>query len=71
METKLDRVVGMFKCAASLNVAYGFALKNVEDGTCRYYYAHKSNTLMKRSKLVATKEGLVKNKNVFNNSDVI
>ena len=58
------------KCAAKLNFAFGFVLKDV-DGICRYYYAHENNTLMERSKLVATKEDLVKIKNVLSNTDVV
>ena len=68
---KLDTVFEKLKCAVKLNVAFAFVLKNVEDGTCRYYYAHENNTMMERSKLVATKEDLVKIKNVLNNIDMI
>ena len=39
---KLVRVIDKLKCAAKLNVSFGFVLKNVEDGTCRYYYAHEN-----------------------------
>ena len=42
------------ECAAKVSLAFGFVLKNVEDGTCRYFYAHENNTLMERSKLVCT-----------------
>ena len=37
----LDVVFGSLKCAIKLNVAVGFGLKNVEDGSCRYYYANE------------------------------
>ena len=46
-------------------------LKNVEDGTCRNNYAHENNTLIERSKHVATNGDLVKIKNVCSNTDVI
>ena len=59
------------KCAAKLNVAFGFVLKNVEDCSCRYYYAHENNTLMEKSKLVATTEDLTKINNLLSNTDVI
>ena len=49
---KLDLVFSGLKCAAKVNLAFGFVLKNVEDGSCRFFYAHKNNTLMERSKLV-------------------
>ena len=53
---KLDLVFKGVKCAAKVNLALGFVLKNVEDGSCRYFYAHENNTLMERSKLVSTRE---------------
>ena len=31
------------KCAAKVDLAFGFVLKNVEDGSCRYSCAHKRN----------------------------
>ena len=71
LSKKLDTVFEKLKCAAKLSIAFGFVLKNVEDGACRYYYAHENNTVMERSKLVATKEGLVKVKNVLSNIDLI
>ena len=71
MNEKLDAVFDTLKCAAKLNMAFGFVLKNVEDGSCRYYYAHENNTLLDRSKLVATKEDLSKIKTILSNSDVI
>ena len=51
---KLDLVIKGLECAAEVNLAFGFVLKNVEDGSCRYFYAHENNTLMERSKLVCT-----------------
>ena len=71
LRQKLDTRFQKFKCAAKFNVAFGSVLKNVADGTCRYYSAHENNTSMERSKLEATKEGLVKITSVLSNSDVI
>ena len=68
---KLDTVFESLKCSAKLNVSFGLELEIVEDGTCQFYYAHGNNTLMDRSKLVATNGDLVKIKNVLNNTDVI
>ena len=48
------------KCAAKLNVTFGFLLKNIEKFSCRYYYGHENITLFKRSKTVATIEDLTK-----------
>ena len=68
---KLDVVFSSLKCAAKLNVAIGFLFKTVEEGSCRYHYAHENNTRMERSKLVATTEDLTKIKNLLTNTDVI
>ena len=34
---KLDIVIDSLKRAANLNVAFGFAMKNVEDWNCQFY----------------------------------
>ena len=51
---KLDLVFKGLECPAKVNLAFGFVLKNIEDRSCRYFYAHENNTLMERSKLVCT-----------------
>ena len=51
---KLNYVFKELKCAAKVNFAFKFVLKNVEDGSCRYFYAHENNTFMEMSKLVCT-----------------
>ena len=48
------------KRAAKLNVAFGFFLKNIKDGTFRFYYAHENINLMGRSKSMETEKALVK-----------
>ena len=65
----LDVVFGSLRCAAKLNVAFSVVLKNVEDGSCKYYYAHGNNTLWERPKLVATLEDLTKIKKLQSNTD--
>ena len=52
LNDKLDYVFKELKCAAKVNIAFGFALKNIEDGMCRYFYAHENNTFMEKAKLV-------------------
>ena len=47
---KIDVVFNSLKCAAKLNVAFGFVLKNVENGSCRYDYAQDNFTLLEKSK---------------------
>ena len=51
---KLDYVFKELNCAAKVNFAFGFVLKNIEDGMCTYFYAHENNTIMERAKLVCT-----------------
>ena len=43
---KLDYVFKELKWAARVNIPFGFVLKNVENGLCRYFYAHENNTVM-------------------------
>ena len=52
LNDKLDYVFKELKCAAKVNLAFGLVLKNIEDGMCRYFYAHENNTIMETSKLV-------------------
>ena len=54
LNDKLDYVFKELECAAKVNLAFGFVLKNLEDGMCRYFYAHENNTIMERAKLVCT-----------------
>ena len=49
---KLDPSLNNLKCAAKVNLACGFILKNIEDGGFRCFHEHKNNTLLDRSKLV-------------------
>ena len=51
---KLDLVFNGLKCATKVNLAFGLVLRNVEDGSFRYFYTDENNTLMERSKLVCT-----------------
>ena len=68
---KLDQFFKNLKCAAKVNLAFGFILKNIEDGGFRYFYAHENNTLLDRSKLVCTHDDLAKLKDFLNKTDVI
>ena len=68
---KLDRFFNNLKCAAKVNLAFGFILKNIEDGGFRYFYAHENNTLPDRSKLVCTHDDLAQLKNFLNKTDVV
>ena len=68
---KFDHFLKIFKCAANVNLALGFILKNIEDGGFRYFHAHEKNTPLVRSKLVCTRDDLAKLKDFLNNTDVI
>ena len=54
LSDKLDYVFKKLKRAAKVNLAFGFVLKNIEDGMCRDFYTHENNTIMEKSKLVCT-----------------
>ena len=71
LSQKIYTVIKKLKCAAKLKIAIRFLIKNVGKRTCRYYYSQKNNTLMKRSKVVATKKDVVKIKNVLSNTNLI
>ena len=68
---KLDHFFNNFKCAAEVNPAFGFILKNMQDGGFRYLYAHEYITLLDRSKLVCTRDDLAKLEDVLNKTNVI
>ena len=70
IEEKLDRVLDKLKCAAKLNLALGFILKNTGDGKFRYFYAHEKNTLLEQSKLVSNKDEMAKMTEISKKIDV-
>ena len=59
---KLDLVFKRLECAARDNLASGFVLKIVEDGSCRFFWAHENNTIVERSKLVCTPDNIANQK---------
>ena len=52
VDEKLDHFFNKLKCAAKVNLAFGFILKNIEDEGFRYFYAHENKSLLDRFKLV-------------------
>ena len=68
---KLDHFFNNLKCAAKVNLAFGFILKNMEEGGFRYFYAHENNTLLDRSKLVCTLDDSAWLKVFLKKTDVI
>ena len=71
LNDKLDYVFTELKCAAKVNLAFGFVLKNIEDGMCRYFYAHENNTIMERSKLVCTQADMTNLKDRMQKMDIV
>ena len=68
---KFDLFFNNWNCAAKVNLAFGFILKNIEDGGFRYFYAHENTTLLDRLKLVCIKDDLAKLNDILNETDVI
>ena len=58
LNNKLDHVFKELKCATKVNIAFGFVLKKIEGGMCRYFYAHENNTVMEKSKLVCAPDDI-------------
>ena len=71
LNDKLDYVFKKLKCAAEVNVAIGFLLKKIEEGMCRYFYAHENNTSMERAKLVCTQADMTNLKDRMQKNDIV
>ena len=71
LNDKLDYVSKEMKCAAKVNLALGFVLKNNEDGMCKYFYAHAKNTIMQRAKLVCTQADIINLKDRMQKVDIV
>ena len=68
---KLDHLFNKLKCAAKVNLVFGFILKVIEDGRFRYLYAHENNSLLDWSKFVCIHDEMAKLRNSLNKTDVI
>ena len=53
-----------------MNLAFGFIVRNIEDGGSRCFYAHENNGLQDCFKLVCTRDDLTKRKKFCINIDV-
>ena len=71
VEGRFNQIFRKTNCAAKVNLASEFILRNVENGKFRCFYAHEKNTLLDRSKLVCTGFDTVKLEEVLNKTDVI
>ena len=71
LSDKLDYVFKELKCAAKVNLEFGFVLNNIEDGMCRYFYVRENNTIMERSKLVSTQVHMTNLKHRMQKMDIV
>ena len=71
IDQKLDLAFKELECAAKINLTFGFVLKNVEDGSCRYSYAQGNNTVMERSKIVCTPDDITNLKEKLQKMDIV
>ena len=71
VDGKFDRFCNNLKCAAEVNLAFGFILENIEEGGFRVFSAHENNTLLGRSNSMCTKNDSAKPKNNRYTTDVI
>ena len=56
-----EKIQGVFEsllCVVKIKLALGFVLRNVEDGSYRYFYAHENSLFLERSLLIANKENM-------------
>ena len=56
---KLKEVFEKLNCAAKVNLALGFILRNVDTDEYRYFYAHEKNTFFEKSHLLCSKGDLI------------
>ena len=71
LNDKLDYVFKELQCATKVNLAIGFVLKYIEDGMCRYFYAHENNTIIERSKLVCIQADITNLKDRMQKTDIV
>ena len=71
LNDKLDYVIKELKCASKVNLAFAFVVKIIEDGMCRYFYAHENNTIMEGAKLVCTQADMTNLKKRMQKMDIV
>ena len=71
LNDKLDYVFKVLKCAAKVKLAFRFVLKNVEDGSSRYFYAHENNTVMETSKVLCSQIDMTNLKDRMQRIDIV
>ena len=68
---KLDQFFGNLDCAAKINIALGFVLRNIETGEYLYFYAHGNNTLFGKPMLLCTSADFTTIQNKTNQQNII
>ena len=71
LNDKLDYVLKELKCAAKVNLAFGFILRNFEDGIYRYFYATENNAIKEKSNLVCTQADMTNLKDRSQKMDIV
>ena len=71
LNDNLDYVFKELNCAAKVNLAFLFVLKNLEDGMCRYFYAHENNTMMEKATVVCTQANMTNLINRMQKMDIV
>ena len=71
LNDKLDYIFKELKCAAKVNLAFGFVPKTIEDGMCRYVYAHETIAIMERAKRVCTQADMTNLKDRMHKMDIV
>ena len=71
LNDKMDYLFKELNSAAKTSLAFGFALKTIEDGMCRYVYAHEYNTIMEGPKLMCTQADKTSLKDRMQKMDIV
>ena len=58
-------------CAAKINLALGFILRNLDIDEYRYFYAHENNTFFEKSQLLCSKGDLVSLQDTVKKMDLV
>ena len=71
LREKIQQVFESLHCAAKVNLALGFVLRNVEDGSYRYLYAHEDSLLLERSLLIVNREDMTEFLQRLDDSNIV
>ena len=71
LSENMDHVCRQLKCAAEVNLEFGFVLKYIEDVMFRYFCKHENNRVMERSRLLCTQDGMANLKDKLQIMDIV